>query len=662
MYSKATYVKPYIKKFIRILGINNVGTLNKPKMNVIYAILANNGIKPIDKNQYGVPLYQYSDLDGLNDTSIIAGFHKWKDDMLRKDIELSMKDEKITNPQPPKTKQPDTQTQISFFDENDDKLYESLFNKRNSKGELKKVQQQLAESKKNKPQWEVRFNKSHRLDKTFTDWANKGKLNPKIGKGWYCGGTIFKVVDIKDNVIYIEKDMSLNESEKKKVAKNEEGKIVPEICPECGSKVGLYIEGEPVYLCSNEKCKKYFGTMPKIHENINTTKKVYLTEAQIQYIKEYIENQVKEDKYIKNEYNEKWLRLPVNSEIFKKIKKVIDFSNKSNLGLADVAKVISGDEWEEDENPYYVAIIHGGLNGNGKWQDYLKDIAKIIKEIPTSYLIDLDIDVCDDVWTLQLGFHQGQLNEGAWGYKPEESDSYLDLSHELGEPIIKILSKKLPKYVNNPKNNDGNIYYWLGLMLDMLKVKAFHESWLYRVDDSHKKDNKYEIIRNLFAIANKGFDYLLTDNTKDNRQGWDKFDEYESCLKKMYTEFKKLEDYYNMDKNNPQGADELIKESYVQPEKVLLIKRYLDDNFVRADMPIIGDDGYPKTIKLVGMKGADGNIVKNMTAKQLFYLLQDKFKGVYGDKKKRDAFIKQTMIDWYNKKITKDGLLSKNFY
>ena len=67
MYSKATYVKPYIRKFIRVLGINNVGTLNKPKMNVIYAILANNGIKPIDKNQYGVPLYQYRDLDGLND-------------------------------------------------------------------------------------------------------------------------------------------------------------------------------------------------------------------------------------------------------------------------------------------------------------------------------------------------------------------------------------------------------------------------------------------------------------------------------------------------------------------------------------------------------------------------------------------------------------------
>ena len=36
--------------------------------------------------------------------------------------------------------------------------------------------------------------------------------------------------------------------------------IAKAICPECGGKIGLYIKGEPVYLCS--KCQKYFGTMP----------------------------------------------------------------------------------------------------------------------------------------------------------------------------------------------------------------------------------------------------------------------------------------------------------------------------------------------------------------------------------------------------------------
>lgn len=55
----------------------------------------------------------------------------------------------------------------------------------------------------------------------------------------------------------------LNESKrKKKIVRNDEGEIVPDICPECGSEVGLYIQGEPIYRCSNDKCKKYFGTMP----------------------------------------------------------------------------------------------------------------------------------------------------------------------------------------------------------------------------------------------------------------------------------------------------------------------------------------------------------------------------------------------------------------
>jgi head-tail adaptor len=52
---------------------------------------------------------------------------------------------------------------------------------------------------------------------------------------------------------------SLNEG-RKKVIKNDEGEIVPEKCTECGSDIGVYIQGEPVYKCT--KCGKYYGTMP----------------------------------------------------------------------------------------------------------------------------------------------------------------------------------------------------------------------------------------------------------------------------------------------------------------------------------------------------------------------------------------------------------------
>ena len=53
-------------------------------------------------------------------------------------------------------------------------------------------------------EWEVYFN--NRLDTTFTKWAKKWKKYPKIGKGWYAGGTVFKIVKIEDNKVYVEED------------------------------------------------------------------------------------------------------------------------------------------------------------------------------------------------------------------------------------------------------------------------------------------------------------------------------------------------------------------------------------------------------------------------------------------------------------------------
>lgn len=49
--------------------------------------------------------------------------------------------------------------------------------------------------------------------------------------------------------------------EGKKKILNDNGDIVPDKCDVCGAEVRVYIKGEPVYLCSNHKCNKYFGTM-----------------------------------------------------------------------------------------------------------------------------------------------------------------------------------------------------------------------------------------------------------------------------------------------------------------------------------------------------------------------------------------------------------------
>ena len=106
-----------------------------------------------------------------------------------------------------------------------------------------------------------------------------------------------------------------------------------------------------------------------------------------------------------------------------------------------------------------------------------------------------------------------------------------------------------------------------------------------------------------------------------------------------------------------------INEQYfVETEKSKIVAKYLDDNFERGSLPAVGEDGYPKYIGVVGMKFKDGSIAKNMTATQLFYLLQDKFNKIYEDPKQRDAFLKKIVVDWYYKKVSKNGMLSRNNY
>lgn len=101
---------------------------------------------------------------------------------------------------------------------------------------------------------------------------------------------------------------------------------------------------------------------------------------------------------------------------------------------------------------------------------------------------------------------------------------------------------------------------------------------------------------------------------------------------------------------------------YIDGEKVLIIKKFLDNNFVRSSIDDINSNGYPIKQKMFGMKNANGDIVNNMTQSQLFYMLQDKFKTIYNNKEQRDKLIRQVIKDWYNNKISKEGMLSVNSY
>ena len=57
---------------------------------------------------------------------------------------------------------------------------------------------------------------------------------------------------------------------------NDKGQTVPKKCPECGSDVGVFIEGEPIYRCTNKECKKYFGVVkPPTHKSIREQTSIF---------------------------------------------------------------------------------------------------------------------------------------------------------------------------------------------------------------------------------------------------------------------------------------------------------------------------------------------------------------------------------------------------
>lgn len=105
-----------------------------------------------------------------------------------------------------------------------------------------------------------------------------------------------------------------------------------------------------------------------------------------------------------------------------------------------------------------------------------------------------------------------------------------------------------------------------------------------------------------------------------------------------------------------------ISENYfVETDKVKAVRDFLDSHFERGANPQMGSDGYPAMKPIMGLKiGDPDNSTKPMTPSQVFYMLQDKFKGMYSDTKQRDAFLKQVLIDWYNKTISYDGMLTRN--
>jgi hypothetical protein len=105
----------------------------------------------------------------------------------------------------------------------------------------------------------------------------------------------------------------------------------------------------------------------------------------------------------------------------------------------------------------------------------------------------------------------------------------------------------------------------------------------------------------------------------------------------------------------------ILQESfYPSSDMVLLVKRFLDRNFARQLQDDIDSNGYPKKKCVVTMLSTDGQPLKTMSMRELLLMLDDKFNSMVKDETDRRNFLKQIIRDWFDNKISKQGILSVN--
>lgn len=112
--------------------------------------------------------------------------------------------------------------------------------------------------------------------------------------------------------------------------------------------------------------------------------------------------------------------------------------------------------------------------------------------------------------------------------------------------------------------------------------------------------------------------------------------------------------------NNPAKLPEKSGPYIVNPENVLLVKKYLDSNFKKGQIENLGPDGFPAKVRIAGMMTSNGDIIQNLGEMQLEDLLIEKFKNMFIDKVERQKFLHQVLQDWFNDKIGMFGNLSVN--
>lgn len=112
---------------------------------------------------------------------------------------------------------------------------------------------------------------------------------------------------------------------------------------------------------------------------------------------------------------------------------------------------------------------------------------------------------------------------------------------------------------------------------------------------------------------------------------------------------------------NEEVIGDILQESFFpMSDMVLTVKKFLDKGFTRDLQDDIDSNGYPKKKCVVSMLSTDKQPLKTMSMRELLLMLDDKFNSMVSDESDRRKFLKQVIRDWFDNKISKQGLLSVN--
>lgn len=108
-------------------------------------------------------------------------------------------------------------------------------------------------------------------------------------------------------------------------------------------------------------------------------------------------------------------------------------------------------------------------------------------------------------------------------------------------------------------------------------------------------------------------------------------------------------------------VDKKMNKPYtINPDKVLVVKKFLDGNFQKGNAEFIGNNGRLVKVRMIGIPDSSGESLRDLTPDNLVDLLIDRFKNMFLDQKERELFMKQVVKDWINDKITVNGILTVN--